>query len=392
MELTYLTPKERVQAALEQRPPDRPPVFEYFWPQWEDRWHVEKGFATWKDIEERGYAAHDFDKLSLEDWQFDWERDIYDYYDIDLRLISANYAARINGEEFIEETSDCLIIRDSWGVIRKRLKSSTSTNAPDSFFEGPIRTLADLDKYEFDPPNDPCRFEAWAREAEKYPDVPFFINLWGPFAAYFALFGLEGTLYDVIDRPDFVRTVSEWLVDFMIEVGISQAKVAETIGNPVLGVWVFEDVAYNRGLLISPDCYEDIFRPVLSRLCKTLHSHGVEFSIFHSDGDFRPLIPILVEIGIDAIQPLEVRAGMDVVELRAHYGNNLCYIGNIDNTGTLSKGSFSDIYQEVMRKLPVGKNGGYVVGSSHSIGPDVSIENYEYFRELVREFPDEKNG
>ncbi len=386
MEQDYLTPKERVRAALEQRPPDRPPVFEYFWPQWEDRWHVEKGFATWKDIEERGYAAHDFDKPSLDDWRFDWERDIYDYYDIDLRLISANYAARIDGEEIVEENPEYSLVRDSWGVICKRLKSSTSTNAPDSFFEGPIQTLADIKKYQFDPPDDWRRFEPWAHEVKKHPNVPFFINLWGPFAAYFGLFGLERTLFDVLDRPEFVREVIERLVDFLIEVGISQAKVAKDMGNPVLGVWIFEDVAYNSGLLLSPDCYNDIFRPSLHRLCQTMHSIGVEFSIFHSDGDFSPLIPILIEIGIDAIQPLEVRAGMDVIELRARYGQDLCFIGNIDNTGTLPKGSQMDIHNEVMRKLPVGQDGGYIIGSSHSIGPDISIGNYEYFRELVRVF------
>jgi uroporphyrinogen-III decarboxylase len=106
-----------------------------------------------------------------------------------------------------------------------------------------------------------------------------------------------------------------------------------------------------------------------------------------ADGDIRRAIPMLLEVGVDAIQPTEVRAGMDVNQLKARYGSHLSFIGNIDNTGTLAVGTESDIRRETMAKLPTARQGGYIIGSSHSVGIDVSTSNYEYFRGVVRDFP-----
>ncbi len=382
-----MTSKERVRAALEHRPPDRPPVFEYFWPQWEDRWLVEKGFASWEEIEARGRGAHDWDRPRPEDWCYPWERDIYDYYEIDLRLIGANFDPSLSGDATLEEKAEYRILRDGWRVIRKEPRSAEETNAPACVVESPIRSLADLSSYGFDSPADPRRFAAWAREVARHPDVPFFINLPGPFAAYCKLCGMERALLDISDRPDFVRRVVEWIADFEIEVGVQQAAVAAALGNSVLGAWLFEDIACNRGLLMSPHSYRQACQPALARLGGGLRRAGAEFLILHSDGDIRQAVPLLIESGVDAIQPLEARAGMDVNELQALYGHSLCFIGNIDNTRTLALGTCDDIRREVLRKLQAGRNGGYIVGSSHSVGLDVPTRNYDYFRELVRAFP-----
>jgi uroporphyrinogen-III decarboxylase len=382
-----MTSKERVRAALEHRPPDRPPVWEYFWPQWEDRWLVDKGFASWNDVAERGVGRHNWERPSLSDWGFPWERDIYDYYEIDMRLIGANTDPLLDGHVVIEETPTHQIVRDGWGVVCKQLRSAEQSNVPNQFLASPINNQEDLEHYHFDAPSDPIRFAAWSRELIRHPDVPFFVNLQGPLAIYYHLRGIENGLLDVIDRPAFVRRVAEQFTDFQIEIGTTQIKLAAAAGNPVLGVWLFEDIAYNTGLLLSPLHYQHVFRPPLERLMRAVRKAGAEFVIFHSDGDIRMALPMLVEIGIDAIQPMEVRAGMDVNQLKAQYGRRLAFVGNIDNTGTLAVGTQYDIYREVVSKLPAASRGGYIIGSSHSIGLDVSTSNYECFRELVREFP-----
>ncbi|MCC7355306.1 MAG: hypothetical protein IT330_16310, partial [Anaerolineae bacterium] len=107
-----MTPKERVRAALEHRSPDRPPVAEYFWPQWYDRWLVEKGFATWDDIDKRGHGAYDGAVPASDDYRFPWERDIYDYYEIDFRSIWANVAPCLDDAVVLEETPAHKITRD----------------------------------------------------------------------------------------------------------------------------------------------------------------------------------------------------------------------------------------------------------------------------------------
>jgi uroporphyrinogen decarboxylase len=383
-----MTSTQRVRAALEHRPPDRPPVAEYFWPQWYDRWLVEKGFATWGDIQKRGLGAYDGAVPVLENDRFPWERDIYDHYEIDFRSIWANVGPCLDGTVLLEETPAYKITRDGWGVIRKELKSAEYTNAPAHIVHSPINTLADWEACAFDSPSDPRRFTAWAREVTRHPDIPFFVNVAGPLTSYWQICGMERTLADVLDRPDFVRAVVDRIADFQIEVGIRQIAVAAELGNPVLGTWVFDDIAYNVGPLVSPRVYREVCQPALGRLGNALRKAGAEFVLFHSDGDIRKILPVLIEAGVNAIHPLEVRAGMDVVELRARYGRQLCCIGNIDNTGTLVSGTRDDIRREVMRKLPMARAGGYIIGASHSVGLDVTTETYEYFRSLIRAFPD----
>ena len=96
-------------------------------------------------------------------------------------------------------------------------------------------------------------------------------------------------------------------------------------------------------------------------------------------------LDMLIEAGIDGINPVEPKAGMDILELKKKYGNKLSYIGGVDNAFVLPSGDKEKIKKHILPILEAGKEGGIIIGA-HSIGPDVSVGAYEYYHNLVKEF------
>lgn len=351
-----MTSKERVTATLSHQEPDRVPTWEWFWPQFEEKWRREKGFSP--------------------------NIDIYRYYEIDVRFLSPDIDPRIGGEVLLEKTSAFEIIRDGWGIVQRRLFDSYS---PPQMQDFPIKDEQDLEAFHFDPPRDLRRYHSCIQQVAREKDsFAFFGRILGPYRTHWQMRGPLQSFFDMVEKPEFVERIVTKSMAFMTAAGVAQLQM---IGD-LLGVWIFDDVAYNNGMLFSPELYRQLYFPSLRMMCQVLKKNGAKFIVHHSDGDFRAIIPMLIEAGVDAIQPLEVRAGMDVLELKDMYGDKLSFIGNIDNTGTLRVGSREDIRKEVIHKLHAARGGGYIIGSSHSVGVDVPIANYEYFREIVRELGD----
>ncbi len=106
--------------------------------------------------------------------------------------------------------------------------------------------------------------------------------------------------------------------------------------------------------------------------------------IIHTDGNVNLLIPKLIEAGFTAIQPLEVKAGMDVVELKEKYGKTLSFIGNLDARKIANT---KEIEEEISRKIPVAKErGGYIACSDHSVPPNVSFNAFQEYGKLIRKY------
>jgi uroporphyrinogen decarboxylase len=114
------------------------------------------------------------------------------------------------------------------------------------------------------------------------------------------------------------------------------------------------------------------------------HAAGLPV-IYHGCGNVKKIIADYIEIGIDAYNPLEAKAGMDCVELRRQYGHSLGICGN-SNIQIWESGDRAAIRREVLRKLNAAKGGGYIFQSDHSVASDVSGETYDYIIKLVREY------
>ena len=123
--------------------------------------------------------------------------------------------------------------------------------------------------------------------------------------------------------------------------------------------------------------------PRYRRVNDFLHRRGVELIFVDSDGDISLLVPLWLDCGVRGMWPFEVQAGMDVVKLRREYGRSLLMIGGLDKRA-LAEGR-KEIEAEILRKVPeLIKDGGYIPRPDHSIPPNVSYDNFQYFMDFLR--------
>jgi uroporphyrinogen-III decarboxylase len=114
------------------------------------------------------------------------------------------------------------------------------------------------------------------------------------------------------------------------------------------------------------------------------HSRGLPV-IYHGCGNVKAIFPDYIEMGIDAYNPLEAKAGMDALELRRRYGHKIGFCGN-SNIQIWESGDRAAIRREVLRKLNAAKGGGFIFQSDHSVSSSVSGQTYDFIVQLVREY------
>jgi uroporphyrinogen decarboxylase len=136
---------------------------------------------------------------------------------------------------------------------------------------------------------------------------------------------------------------------------------------------------------VGPKRYERVFLPALRRMVKAYKDAGARWILHHSDGNILPLLDMWIDAGVDAINPVEYRIGMDAVKLREQYGHRLVLTGGMDNSGILPRGDRGEIREHVRYLLQAGRGGGFVFGT-HSFGPDISVQTAEYVLELLGEY------
>jgi uroporphyrinogen decarboxylase len=151
------------------------------------------------------------------------------------------------------------------------------------------------------------------------------------------------------------------------------------------GMWLLGDVAYKNGPMISPRMYREMLMPFHKRLSDLAHSKGCKV-IYHGCGNNNQLVPLFIEAGIDCLQPLEVKAGMDVRELKAQYGGAMSFMGNID-ARLFQTNDLAGLEREIRDKVTVAKvGGGYIFHSDHSIPPGTTLETYRFAMEMVEKY------
>jgi len=251
------------------------------------------------------------------------------------------------------------------------------------YLERPVKDRASWNEYRkrLDPYT-PERWPAdWWGFVEKVnsEDTPTLIMVEGFFGILREWTGLENLLYMFYDDPALVEDMMDQVL--YLDLGILQ-RVVRDIKVDFVRIW--EDMAYKAGPLISPDMVRKFMVPRYRKLTDFLHSNGIDIIHLDSDGNIEELIPIWLEVGINFLWPLEVAAGMDAVALRKKYGKELILSGNIDKR-VFARGKEA-IKEEVMSKVPfLVETGGYFPGLDHAIPPDISLEDFRYFINLLRE-------
>jgi len=149
------------------------------------------------------------------------------------------------------------------------------------------------------------------------------------------------------------------------------------VGNDVDVLMASDDLGFQDGLMISPQTYREIIKPRHRKYFQLMHDMSPAKILFHTCGSVIDIIDDLIEIGVDAIHPVQVSAaGMEPGNLKRRYGDRLAFWGGIDTQYVLPRGKVDEVEAEVEKRIDeLGENGGYILGAVHNIQADVSLDN-----------------
>jgi uroporphyrinogen decarboxylase len=335
---------ERVVAALERREPDQVPYIESVIDE-----HVMRALLPGGDY----FAFNDWLGMdSVGQNRSSWSRDNVEYIDRERGLF-----------------------KDKWGVIRAF--GPESTPAP---VAGPIKEPEDLKCYTPPDPEAPDVLGTIPEIVKRYKGKKAITAL-GRDAFFNPAFlrGMDQFLIDMIERPDFVHELIECTLSHDI-------RAMQRIVQAGVDVVIFgDDYAYKTGPLMSPRHFKEFILPGLKRCVDAAHAAGA-YVVKHTDGNIMPILDMIVDTGIDGLNPLEPAAGMDIGLIKQRYGKRIAIIGNIDCGYLLSQAPVAEVRRVTRETMRIGApGGGYCLSSSNSIHSSVKPENFMAMIETWRE-------
>lgn len=350
---TELTTHERMRRMYAHQEADRIPITDSPWGATIARWHRE------------GMPA---------------DTNYVDYFGLDhIAHLSVDNSPRYPVET-VEETEDYVITTTAWGATLKNWKHIASTPefldftivGPDEWREAKARMTPTSDRI------------PWERLQKNYGEwrkhgAWIQAELWFGFdVAHSWAVGTERLLIALIQDP-------EWCVDMFhhfLDVDMALWDQVWDAGYTFDAVRWPDDMGYKYNQFFSVKTYRELVKPVHKRAIEWAHAKGIKTHL-HSCGDVNPFIPELIDIGLDGLNPLEVKAGMDPVHIKRTYGDKLLLHGGI-NAVLWDQGEQID--QEMRRVLPVLKeDGGYIFSSDHSVPSSVSLEDFRRITTLAKE-------
>ena len=194
-----------------------------------------------------------------------------------------------------------------------------------------------------------------------------------PFLLYKLLRGEEQAFIDLIENPEMVHYGLGKLYDLAYQ---TTERILEAAGGHVLFSYVAEDVGGQETLMYSPGQIREFFHPHMKRMIDLVHSAGA-YVFHHTDGAVRDIIPDLVKLGFDVLNPIQWRCrGMEREGLKRDFGDKLVFHGAVDNQQTIPFGTVDDVREEVAYNLQVlGEGGGYILAPCHNIQAVGPAEN-----------------
>jgi uroporphyrinogen decarboxylase len=202
------------------------------------------------------------------------------------------------------------------------------------------------------------------------------------FETAWALRGLEQTMLDMVTNPDLANHI----LDIPFNYHLAAAKKLVELGVDM--IWTGDDVGSQHQMMISPRMWRKFFKPRMATFISELKAINPRVKIaYHTDGYAIPIIPDLIEIGLDVLNPVQP-ASMDPAEVKKQFGKELCFWGTIDEQQTLPFGTPEDVAIEVRQRLDtVGHDGGLIIGPTHSVQLDTPLENFWAMVNTVKNTP-----
>ncbi|MHC4124601.1 MAG: uroporphyrinogen decarboxylase family protein [Planctomycetota bacterium] len=311
------------------------------------------------------------------------DEDVYEHFGQDIRchVGDLNSVANVDFEDVvIEETEDDIVTLDGNGAKLRRKKKSVTTPERIDFtvkdcsgWQEHIKHYLSFEQYR--------KERVFCRKNQRF----FCWHGMGPFEQMHPVCGHENLLMGMALDGQWVKDMVKTYVDFTIN---HLEELFSEEGLPD-GVWFSEDMGFKGKPFMSPEMYKEIMFPGHKRLFDFIHSKGLKV-IVHSCGYIVPLVEGLIEAGMDCLQGMEVKAGMDLVWLFREFGDRISFFGGIDERVLISNNK-KMIDKELYSKIPavIKGEGGYILHSDHSEPPEVDYETVWYFIKKGRQIADE---
>jgi uroporphyrinogen decarboxylase len=264
---------------------------------------------------------------------------------------------------------------DDWGVKHGR---TTESYHP---LEGPIKSEADLEHYVPPDPNRPVLVKNVREAVARFKGKRFIAFHAAPdFMPTAILRGLPQFLVDLVENPKLAHRLLDMVSDYYRTLAL-RAVEAGADGIVLAGDWAFND-----GPFISPQLFREFVYPHFKRTVDAVHAAGC-LTIKHSDGNLWKIMDMIAESGVDAINPIQPDAGMDLGEMKKKYGHRLCLTGNVNCGHTLSEAPIEEVVRETKDAIRKGgPGGGYIMMSSNSLHSSVKPENYRAMVETTKQY------
>ena len=364
---------DRVRKALNQQEADRVPVSDFFWGSFLERWREDLGLPA--------------------------DADVYKYYDLDWQVTIPNMDPHVRPFEVLTENEEEVIVRTGFNaVIRKKFEDPMP-----QWLDWETKTIEQIDAYTFEDPWDERRYfsagdnqiagvgDGYARNSPAwmdtvksiYPDFAVFGSVCEANEYMTRIVGPETNMLMIALYPERYGAFIERTNAFALEICKAQIEAA---GGLLDGMVIWGDIAYKKDMFFSPDYWRRYFKPGLKAMVDVCHEAGLPV-IYHGCGNATRVFPDFIEMGIDGYNPLEAKAGLDVVDLRRKYGHQMGFVGNM-NVMEWADAPEDELKGIVLRKLNAAKGGGMIFQSDHSVPSNVSGQRYDYVVKLVREYGD----
>jgi len=346
--------RELVKRILNHQPVDRIPLYDSYWNE------------VVRDFHNQGIPK----EVRLED-----------YFQLDFDMFWFEQDFQLPGK-ILEENNDSRIETDGWGTTNKVFKESQSTPGLIDFavksrdeWEHTYKEKLIYGPGRIEWENLQARYESM-REAGKF----VVLSMLDPFECTWHIVGPENQFMMLVTEPDWLKDIYNSHTTLIEDAW----RDLQEKGIKPDALWLYGDIAYGKGMLFAPATYRNLLQPFHARLASLAHEYDAHL-IYHTDGNPTAVLPDLIDAGVDCLQPMEVKAGMDVIELKRLYGDRLVLMGNID-ARLYQTNDMDGLKSEIEAKIPAAmEGGGYIYHSDHSIPPGTTLETYESALKLVRE-------
>ena len=361
-----MTSRERVLEALSHREPDRVPLDFGSTGTTGITIRAYERLKAHLDIEAETVCVDRMQQLARVDEK------VLETFRVDTRGIEVNPPDKWQDKELPDG------YMDEWGVVRTMPEGGYWYDIIQPIL-GDEATEDDLEEHSFWPaPGDPGRCRGLEETAKSlYEDTEYALIgiVPGPFITQSQYMrGFEGWFRDTIEKPEFIGALMDRCLDLILDM---TDEMLHAIGDYIQIIFTGDDIGVQEGPMISPDSYRRLLKPRQRRLFKFLKANTKAKVLYHSCGSVHALLPDLIDLDVDCINPVQVNAAkMDSALLKADFGDKMSFWGAIDTARVLPGGTTDQIRAEVKKRIAdLAPGGGYVLNSVHNIQAEVPPEN-----------------